>query len=158
MDKGEYEDVLEELLEDEEGVVSLDACDLCGDTFAQGRFTCGLCEREVCRQCLAQPATQEWAVCRVCGGRIPSPTRGRSGSLMSAMPSVRDRDPVVSSLIASIGYDEDARILCVEFHNGSVYEYFDVPKEEYGAFMLAESKGRHFNLHVRGHYEYGQVE
>lgn len=34
-----------------------------------------------------------------------------------------EREPVVSSNIASIGYDENNNILEVEFNNGNVYEY-----------------------------------
>ncbi|WP_117179044.1 KTSC domain-containing protein [Mariniflexile rhizosphaerae] len=28
--------------------------------------------------------------------------------------------------MASVGYDKEARILEIEFHNGAVYQYFDV--------------------------------
>lgn len=37
------------------------------------------------------------------------------------------RDPVSSSNIASIGYDPGSETLEIEFTNGSIYQYFNVP-------------------------------
>jgi hypothetical protein len=56
------------------------------------------------------------------------------------------RTRVDSTSIASIGYWEARRELEIEFReNGRVYCYFDVPKVEYAAFMIAESKGTYLN-------------
>jgi hypothetical protein len=53
---------------------------------------------------------------------------------------------VDSSSIASIGYEASTRELEIEFReSGDVYRYFDVPGEEYAAFMAAESKGSYLN-------------
>ena len=53
---------------------------------------------------------------------------------------------VDSSSIASIGYEAPTRELELEFReSGDVYRYFDVPGEEYAAFMAAESKGTYLN-------------
>lgn len=53
---------------------------------------------------------------------------------------------VDSSSIASIGYEAATRELEIEFReSGDVYRYFDVPGEEYAAFMAAESKGSYLN-------------
>jgi hypothetical protein len=53
---------------------------------------------------------------------------------------------VDSSSIASIGYEAPTRELEIEFReSGDVYRYFDVPREEYSAFMAAESKGSYLN-------------
>ena len=49
------------------------------------------------------------------------------------------RVSVVSSNIAFIGYDEEARILEVEFRNGAVYQYYDVPPAEYAGLIHALS-------------------
>jgi hypothetical protein len=38
-----------------------------------------------------------------------------------------NREAVTSSNIASIGYDEDSQTLEIEFLNGGLYQYFDVP-------------------------------
>jgi hypothetical protein len=56
------------------------------------------------------------------------------------------RVPVPSTSIASIGYVPKRRELEIEFRaSGDVYRYFDVPGEEYDAFMAAESKGTYLN-------------
>ena len=56
------------------------------------------------------------------------------------------RIPVRSTSIASIGYLPAELQLEVEFRaSGDVYRYFDVPAEEYAAFMAAESKGTYLN-------------
>ena len=56
------------------------------------------------------------------------------------------RKLVRSTSIASIGYLPAKRELEIEFRDsGDVYRYFDVPGEEYAAFMAAESKGTYLN-------------
>ena len=53
---------------------------------------------------------------------------------------------VRSRNIASIGYLSAERELEIKFReSGDVYRYFDVPNEEYEAFMAAESKGTYLN-------------
>jgi len=56
---------------------------------------------------------------------------------------------VRSSALPSVGYDEDQQALEIEFTNGAVYRYFDVPAEVYRGLMAAESHGRYFHQHVR---------
>lgn len=60
-----------------------------------------------------------------------------------------ERTPVRSSALRSVGYDQGQRVLEIEFTNGAVYQYFDVPAEVYGGLMAAESHGRYFNQAVR---------
>jgi hypothetical protein len=56
------------------------------------------------------------------------------------------RVPVESSSIASIGYAPQERVLELEFRqSGEVYQYFDVPAEDYAAFLGADSKGTYLN-------------
>jgi hypothetical protein len=56
------------------------------------------------------------------------------------------RVSVRSTSIASIGYLPDRREFEIKFReSGDVYRYFDVPEEEYAAFMGAESKGTYLN-------------
>ena len=55
------------------------------------------------------------------------------------------REPIDSSVIASMGYVAARRILEIEFHSGDIYRYFDIPEEEYAAFRSADSKGTYLN-------------
>jgi hypothetical protein len=60
------------------------------------------------------------------------------------------RDPVDSSVIATMGYDPLAKLLDIEFkESGDLYRYFDVPASEYQAFMEAPSKGIYFNTEFK---------
>ncbi len=69
------------------------------------------------------------------------------------------RVPVDSSSIASIGYAPQERVLELEFRqSGEVYRYFDVPADEYGAFLAAESKGAYLNQHFKPRgYRYQRI-
>lgn len=69
-----------------------------------------------------------------------------------------ERMNVVSSHIRSIGYDVDAMVLEVEFNNGAVYQYYDVPQYIYDGLMAADSHGRYLDQYVKkGGYRYAQV-
>ena len=68
-----------------------------------------------------------------------------------------ERKPVSSSNISSIGYDEDSRTLEIEFHSGSIYQYFDVPLNIYQELMSAGSKGQYFAAHIKGYFRYVRV-
>lgn len=62
---------------------------------------------------------------------------------------------VVSSNIASIGYDQKRKILEVRFHNRTVYQYFDVPAYLYEGLMNASSHGKFLHRYViSGGYAY----
>jgi hypothetical protein len=67
------------------------------------------------------------------------------------------RLPVTSSNIAEIGYDEDRRVLEVLFKTGSVYQYFDVPLQEYQGLMQASSCGQYLNANIKGRFRYARV-
>ena len=60
-----------------------------------------------------------------------------------------ERTPVRSSALRSVGYDQEQRVLEIEFTNGAVYQYFDVPAEVYRGLMAAESHGGYFHQRVR---------
>jgi 2-C-methyl-D-erythritol 2,4-cyclodiphosphate synthase len=56
------------------------------------------------------------------------------------------RHPLDSSAITSIGYDAERHELEIEFRDtGDIYLYFEVPAEEYQAFMAEDSKGTYLN-------------
>jgi len=58
----------------------------------------------------------------------------------------------------SVGYDFETRVLEIEFIDGAIYQYFDVPEEIYQGLLNAESKGRYFNLVIKPlGFEYQQL-
>lgn len=58
-----------------------------------------------------------------------------------------------SSNIAAIGYNAPAKRLRVQFKNGGIYEYANVPTNVHMELMAAESKGSHFAKHIRHKFE-----
>lgn len=62
------------------------------------------------------------------------------------------RQPVVSSDIASVGYDAATQTLDIEFKATGVYRYFSVPREVYEGLLQTPSPGRYFRQHVLGRY------
>jgi hypothetical protein len=67
------------------------------------------------------------------------------------------RQPVSSSNIASIGYDEATQTLEVEFLNNSVYQYFNVPVNIHEALMTAPSHGVFLNANIKNHFAYERL-
>jgi KTSC domain len=74
-----------------------------------------------------------------------SPTPNRITSRIS-------RQPVQSTAIAKVGYSKRRHILEIEFVNGAVYRYLDVPTTIYRDLMSAESKARFYDSNIRKHY------
>lgn len=68
-----------------------------------------------------------------------------------------DRRPVSSSSLASVGYDSASETLEVEFLNGRVYQYFNVPQFMHERMIEAPSIGTFFNAEIRNAYACSQV-
>lgn len=68
-----------------------------------------------------------------------------------------NRQSVSSSNIASIGYDANSQTLEIEFLNGGVYQYFDVPQYVYDELMAAGSHGQYLARNIKGTYRYSKV-
>ena len=64
---------------------------------------------------------------------------------------------VDSSSLESIGYDEDSETLQVEFKNGGMYQYFDVPEDVFVGLRDAESIGQYLVTTIKGSYRYSKV-
>ena len=68
-----------------------------------------------------------------------------------------NRTPVTSSNVAAVGYDPNTMTLEVEFRNGAVYQYFDVPETVYHDLVSASSVGRYLNQNIKASYRYAQI-
>jgi len=62
------------------------------------------------------------------------------------------REAVQSSAIAKVGYSKRRHILEIEFVNGAIYRYFDIPFSVHHELMSAESKARFYDSNIRKHY------
>jgi hypothetical protein len=63
-----------------------------------------------------------------------------------------------STVIDRFHHDPGTGVLTVVFRTGRVYAYHGVPASEVAALRSAESKGRYFNAHIRGHYPYDEIQ
>lgn len=68
-----------------------------------------------------------------------------------------ERTPVSSSNVSSIGYDADSQTLEVEFNNGAVYQYSEVPEYEYDGIMNADSKGGYLHSNIKNRYSFSKL-
>lgn len=66
-------------------------------------------------------------------------------------------DTPESSNIARFGYDEPNCVLKVEFKNGGLYDYFDVPEDVFEGMRNAPSKGQYLAQQVKGTYRYARA-
>lgn len=68
------------------------------------------------------------------------------------------RKNVSSSNIKSIGYDKSTSTLEVEFLNGNIYQYSNVPESLYINLMNAGSHGEYLDAYIKkGGYRYTKV-
>jgi KTSC domain len=67
------------------------------------------------------------------------------------------RERVDSSSLSSVGYDAGSETLEVEFRNGGVYRYLEVPEDEWQSLQSAESKGSYLNTHIKPRHPYRKL-
>ena len=63
-----------------------------------------------------------------------------------------NRTPVSSSNIAEVGYEPSTETLEIMFHNGRVYQYFNVLAIVHERLMQASSVGKFFNAEIKGQF------
>ena len=64
---------------------------------------------------------------------------------------------VNSSSIRGVGYEEDRNVLYVQFIDGEVYEYLNVPVSDFIDLMNASS-GWFVNKRIKPYYDYRKLE
>lgn len=67
------------------------------------------------------------------------------------------RDTVASSHIVSVGHDTQSETLEVEFMDGSIYQYYNVPRSIYDAFLAASSPGQFLAYQIKNAFPYSRV-
>ena len=58
---------------------------------------------------------------------------------------------VNSSSVRSVGWSDGT--LELEYANGDIYQYFDVPQPTYAALLAAPSIGAYVNKHIKPYYD-----
>ena len=62
------------------------------------------------------------------------------------------REPVDSTGLSAVGYSKRLRALEIEFHDGSIYRYLEVPHSIYREMIATDSKARYYNQYVKGKF------
>jgi hypothetical protein len=62
------------------------------------------------------------------------------------------REPIASRAITAVGYSKCLHALEIEFRNGAIYRYLNVPPSVHGALIAAPSKARFYDENIRGKY------
>jgi hypothetical protein len=69
-----------------------------------------------------------------------------------------EMQPVASSNVQSIGYDENTETLYIRFLNGSLYIYKNVPIMVYEQLLGAPSVGSYMHRNIKGVFPYERIE
>ena len=59
------------------------------------------------------------------------------------------REKVESSVLKSVGYNKEKKILETELVNETIYEYYKVPIYEYTNLIKSSSLGEYYNKHIK---------
>ena len=68
-----------------------------------------------------------------------------------------ERSRVSSTSLHSVGYDPVTATLEIQFLEGAIYQYANVPSGVHTALMNAPSKGQYLDRHIKDHYRYRKV-
>ena len=67
------------------------------------------------------------------------------------------RENVESSVLKSVGYDKNKKVLETELVNDALYEYYKVPESEYTNLMKSSSLGEYYNRYIKK-YRYKKLK
>jgi hypothetical protein len=68
-----------------------------------------------------------------------------------------DRQPVSSSNLVSVGYEPGSETLEIEFNNGRIYQYYNVPQIVFDMLMTASSPGTFFKTNIRDSFACSRI-
>lgn len=64
---------------------------------------------------------------------------------------------MISKNLRSVGYDEQQKILEIEFNDGGIYQYSGVPSEIHQGLLDASSQGKYFHSHIKNIYPFVKI-
>ena len=71
--------------------------------------------------------------------------------------AVMQRLSIDSDSLRSIGYNELGQMMEVEFEDGTLRQYYDVPLDIYDDFLETKTKDNYFNDYVKDNYLFQQI-
>jgi hypothetical protein len=67
------------------------------------------------------------------------------------------RRVVTSASVKSVGYDMSSGTLELEYVNGSIYQYYEVPQPTYAGLLAAPSIGNYVNTQIKPYFDFAEV-
>ena len=64
---------------------------------------------------------------------------------------------IESSVIHSLEYFGEDRVLEIRFHSNKIYPYFEIEEKLVEDFLNSDSKGRFYNENIKGFYDRGEM-
>jgi len=89
--------------------------------------------------------------------RAQNPTSTRRIRFKESGGSDMDWIQLASSNLSRARYDPDTSTLEIEFKDGRVYQYFDVPPQVFEGLLDAPSHGGFLHSQIKGHYRYVRI-
>jgi hypothetical protein len=108
------------------------------------------------RRRFVRPARMSWRVYMsilLMAGATSAFAAGNAAEVSDAITSHIPRVRVDSSGLTSVGYSKRKHILELEFANGAVYRYLNVPPSVYRDLLAAESKARYYDQNIKRNYQ-----
>lgn len=68
-----------------------------------------------------------------------------------------EREQVDSETLKSMRFDPETLTLELEFTEGAIYQYYDVPENVYKDPKSASSLGAFFNINIRHNYRFRRI-
>jgi hypothetical protein len=70
---------------------------------------------------------------------------------------ILERQPVKSRILRSMGYEDKEKILEIEFQNGLVYQFLEVPPKIWAELRKSGEIGKYFTDKVRTKFKSKQI-
>lgn len=67
------------------------------------------------------------------------------------------RVEINSSNLCSVGYEASTSLLEVEFHDGRIHQYSNVPGKTARGLMMAPSSGEYFHFYIKDQFQFARV-
>jgi len=67
-------------------------------------------------------------------------------------------EPVKSSYIDAVAYNDATRELRIQFKSGATWKYSDVPPSVHVSLLMAESTGKYFAAEIKGVFKARKIE
>ncbi len=68
-----------------------------------------------------------------------------------------NRQFIDSEAFRAVGYDESTETLEIEFHDGDLYQYYNVPAVVHRDLLRAPSSGQYFAFFIKPTYQFNKV-